>query len=157
MSDLSDLGFDASQVEPASAFDALPAGEYRAALVESKREPTKSGTGELLKLTFQVLGGEYQNRRVIANINIKNASAKAQEIGRGQLSALCRAVGVLTPRDTGELHNKPLIIKLAVSDNPEYGKRNEVKAYKSVNAAPSPMTRPPAATAAAVASDESPF
>ena len=157
MSDLSDLSFDASQVEPTNSFDVLPAGEYRAALVESKREPTKSGTGEMLKLTFQVLGGEYQNRKVFDRINIKNASAKAQEIGRGQLSALCRAVNVLTPRDTAQLHNRELIIKLAVSDDPQYGKRNEVKAYKAVKPAPSPMTRPAPATAAAVASDETPW
>jgi len=35
------------------------------------------------------------------------------KIARAELSAVCRAVGVLTPRDSTELHNLPLVVRVA--------------------------------------------
>ena len=58
-------------------------------------------------------------------------------IGAGTLSSLCRAVDRLTPKDSSELHNRPLRIKVVVKDSPEYGKQNEIKAYKPRNSGPS--------------------
>ena len=38
------------------------------------------------------------------------------KIARGELSAICRAVGVMQPRDSVELHNVPLEIKNSFLD-----------------------------------------
>jgi hypothetical protein len=122
-------GFDANNYQP-NQFDVLPAGEYEVVITDSKLKPTSNGAGEYLELVLQVLSGDYQNRKVWDRLNIKNPSAKAQEIARGTLSAICRAVGVMTPHDSSELHGKPLLVKLVVKSDPEFGDKNEVKAYK---------------------------
>lgn len=122
-------GFNAANHEPSTGFDVLPAGTYRVAIVGSKTKPTRAGTGEYLELELQVLDGEYQNRKIWDRLNIRNPSEKAQAIGLGQLSALCRAVGVLTPQDSSELHNQPFQVSLKVKRDPEYGDKNEVAKY----------------------------
>ncbi len=121
-------GFDAGQVEPNQGFDVLPAGEYEACIVASTMKPTKDGNGKYLELELQILNGPFQNRKVFDRLNLVNSSAKAVEIAKGTLSAICRAVGVLTPQDSSELHNKPLRIKVTVRKSDEYGDGNEVKA-----------------------------
>lgn len=127
---MADLGgFDANGVPP-SSFDVVPAGEYDAIIVSSEMKSTAGGDGKYLNLELQILNGEHQNRKVFDKLNLVNSSAKAVEIARGTLSSICRAVGVMTPKDSSELHNKPLRIKVAVTKSEEYGEQNKVKAYK---------------------------
>jgi len=102
--------FDASQVEPSTPFDPIPAGKYLAAIIDSKMKPTKSGNGEYLELTFQVLEGEHKGRQLWARLNLNNPNPQTVKIARAELSAICRAVGVMRPQDSCELHNLPLII-----------------------------------------------
>lgn len=156
---LSDLNFDAQTVEP-NQFDNLPPGEYQVAIVDSVRQNTKAGTGQYLQLELQVLDGPHRGRKLFDRLNIVNPSAKAAEIARGTLSAICRAVGVMTPQHSGELHDKPLLIKVTVKDNGEFGPKNEIVAYKPLGgqkAAPlaSPATLPP--HGAPPPNDEIPF
>lgn len=131
-----DGGFNAQEVEPSQGFDVLPAGEYRVCVVGSEMKPTKKGDGQLLNLQLQVLDGQYQNRRIFERINWINPNPTAQQIGRGTLSAICRAVGVLTPNDTSELHNKPLRAKVKVKNDPQYGEQNEVVKYSQDKTGP---------------------
>ena len=102
-------GFNASEVEPAS-FDAIPAGKYQAVITESERKETKSGTGEYLQLTFEIIEGDFKGRKLWARLNLSNPNQQAVQIARGELSAICRAVNVLQPGDSVELHNLPLTI-----------------------------------------------
>ena len=127
--------FDANQVEPAS-FEPLPAGKYLACIVESEMRATKSGTGEFLYLTFQVLEGQFKGRKVWARLNLKNPNPQAEQIAQGQLSAICRAVGVLQPRDSVELHNLPLLVTVKVKKREDTGDlQNDVSGYAKKEAA----------------------
>lgn len=129
-------GFDANQVEPSTAFDPIPAGKYLAAIVDSKMKPTKNGQGEYLELTFQVLDGEFKGRQVWARLNLNNPSAQTVKIARGELSAICRAVEVMTPRDSVELHHLPLVITVRCKKRPDTGEiSNEVRGYAKREAA----------------------
>ena len=152
MADLN--GFNAAEVAPTS-FDVLPSGEYDVCIVGSEMKSTKNGAGKMLNLELQILSGEYQNRKLFDNLNLDNPSTKAVEIARGTLSAICRAVGVLTPRDSAELHNKPLRIKLSVEKSEEYGEQNRIKAYKPRQTGPA-FSPPPAAAAPAVPANVDP-
>lgn len=136
MADISGLGFDANQVEPNEGFDLLPDGEYDAIIIGSEMKKTNSGTGSYLSLELQILNGKYQNRKVWDNLNILNPNEKAQTIARGTLSAICRAVNVLTPKDTAELHNKPLRIGVKIEKSPGYNDKNVVKSYKPRQSGP---------------------
>jgi hypothetical protein len=132
-------GFNANEVEPAD-FDALPAGKYLAMITDSEMKQTSAGTGRYLQLTFQVLEGACRNRRVWARLNLENQNAQAVQIARGELSAICRAVGVMTPKDSCELHNLPLIISVKCSKRKDTGEmENRIASYARKEAAAQPQ------------------
>ena len=123
-------GFDANTVEPQVEFEPIPAAKYIAAIIESEFKDTKAGTGRYLELTFQVLEGQYKGRKVWARLNLDNPSATAVKIAKGELSAICRAVGVMTPKDSYELHNLPLTISVKVEKFGDDGKlSNKISGY----------------------------
>ena len=128
--------FNAGDVDPNFAFDPIPAGNYVAAITNSEMKPTKKGTGQYLELTFQVLEGEYKGRLLWARLNLDNPDAQAVKIARAELSAVCRAVGVLAPKDSVELHNVPLVLKVDCKNRKDTGEpANVIKSYASASAA----------------------
>jgi len=123
-------GFDANEVEPTTDFEPIPAGKYVAVITESEMKPTKAGTGHYLQLTFQVIEGQYQNRFLWARLNLDNPNATAVQIARAELSAICRAVGVMAPKDSVELHDLPLVIHVRCKKRADTGEiGNEIKGY----------------------------
>ena len=158
MSNLAAYNFNAEEVEPSSSFDPIPAGWYKAIISNSEMKPTRDGYGEYLSLTLQVIDGQYENRLVFARLNLKNANDKAVDIARKDLAAICRAVGVMSPQASEELHDIPLMIKVKVRPaSGEYEASNDIGGYKAVEganltpapkAASKPQTPPPAATPA---------
>ena len=129
-------GFDANQVEPNAPLDPIPAGKYLAAIVKSEMKPTKSGQGEYLELNFQILDGDYKGRSVWARLNLNNPNAQTVKIARGELSAVCRAVGVMAPNDSTDLHNLPLVIDVRCKKRTDTGDiTNELKGYAPREAA----------------------
>ena len=140
-------GFDARTVEPTADFEPIPAGKYLAMITESEMKPNKSGTGGYLQLTFQILDGPYKNRFVWARLNLNNPNATAVKIAHGELSALCRAVGVLAPNDSLELHNLPLVITVKCRKRQDTGEiQNEIKGYAKKDAATGQPQQAPSAT-----------
>ncbi len=126
-------GFNANEVNPDVGFDPVPAGIYKAAIVESDMKPTKNKRGSYLELVFVILEGDYKDRKVWARLNLENQSEKAVQIARAQLSAICRAVGVMTPQDSVQLHNIPLMITVKCKkDSATEEITNEVKKYEAV-------------------------
>lgn len=127
--------FNAAEVEPNKAFDVLPVGKYIAAIVDSEQKETQSGTGEYLKLTFEILEGEFKSRKLFANLNLKNPNDQAVQIARGELSAICRAAGVLMPKDSVELHNIPMVVKVGAEKRKDTGEmQNRIKGYEAKGA-----------------------
>ena len=97
---------------------------------------------------------------IFSNLNIKNASAKAEEIGRQQLGDIMRAIGLAKVNDTDQLIGGNVNIKLAIRDKrtdektgKTYDASNEVKAYRAINggAAPAFQASAPAAAPASSA------
>lgn len=131
------IEFDANEYEPMGSFDPLPVGEYLVVISDSDIKPTSKGTGKYLQLVYDVIDGEYQGRKLFDRLNIINESETAQKIGKSQLSAICRAVGVMSPKDTAELHDKPFIVKIAIKPATEqYQASNAIKGYKSKDGEP---------------------
>ena len=149
MADLN--GFNANNVEPAAGFDPIPAGKYPAVITESEMKPNKAGTGSYLQLVFQIIEGECKNRLLWARLNLDNPNATAVQIARAELSAICRAVGVLAPADSTELHNLPLVIHVRCKKRVDTGEiTNEIKGYAKKDS-------PPPAGAAPVANSTPPW
>jgi hypothetical protein len=138
-------GFDANQVEPTGDFEAIPAGKYLAVITDSEMKPNKAGTGSLLQLTFQIIEGDFENRLLWTRLNLDHPNATAVQIARADLSAICRAVGVLAPKDSVELHNLPLMINVRCKKRQDTGDVvNEIKGYSARESKP---VRPAAAAA----------
>ena len=138
-------GFDANTVEPSGDFEPIPAGKYPAVITDSELKPTKAGTGHYLQLTFQIIDGPHQNRLLWARLNIDNPNPQAQQIAQGELSAICRAVGVLAPQDSVELHNLPLVIHVRCKKRSDTGEiDNEIKGYSKKESAPPVAAAAPA-------------
>ena len=56
---MAELGtvFDATEVDPQTPFEIIPAGKYVAELVNSEMRPTKDGTSKYLWLEFEISDG----------------------------------------------------------------------------------------------------
>ena len=128
-------GFNANNVEPAADFDPLPAGKYVAVITQSVMKSTKSGNGSFLELTFQIIEGEFKNRLLWTRLNLDNPNPLTVKIARGELSAICRAVGVMEPKDSCELHNLPMVISVKQKTDADGEVRNDVKGYAKREAA----------------------
>lgn len=150
-------GFDATQHEPAD-FTPLPAGKYLAAIAGSEMKPTKNSDGHYLYLTFQILEGQYKGRKVWDRLNLHNKNPAATAIAKGQLSAICRAIGVMTPKDSQELHNVPLVIDVRLKKRNESGDfDNEIRGYSKRDGAAQVGSPTPTAPAGAAASAAAPW
>jgi hypothetical protein len=133
---MASLNFDATQVEPSTGKDPIPAGKYVAAIVASEMKPTKNGAGQYLECEYQVLEGEHKGRKVWSRHNLQHPNAQTVQIARGELSAICRAVGIMTPKDSAELHNLPLTITVKLKKRDDNGElTNEVSAWAKKDAA----------------------
>ena len=74
---MSTINFNANEVEPSTGYDPIPAGKYQAVITESEMKPTRTGNGQYLQLEFEIIEGEYKNRKVWARLNLENANADA--------------------------------------------------------------------------------
>ena len=133
MADISSLDFDAEKIQPQASFEPVPTGEYTVMITESDLKPTKSGDGQYLQLVYEILDGDYKNRKIWDRLNIVNRNSTATEIAQRALSAICHSVGVLHPKDSAELHNKPFVVKVGIRPaQGEFSESNTVKGYSSI-------------------------
>ena len=133
------LNFNATEVEPSVEFEAIPAGKYQAVIVESEMKPNKAGTGEYLQLEFEIIEGEFKNRKLWTRLNLHNPNADAVRMARADLSAICHAVNVIQPGDSVELHNLPLTITVKCRKTPDGDIVNDIKGYAPKASATSSM------------------
>jgi len=130
-------------------YEVVPAGWYVAQITDAEVKQTKSGTGEYIKIRYDIQGPTSQGRVVFGNLNVKNANPAAEKIGRQQLGDIMRSVGLSAVTDTDQLLGTTMQIKIDIRDSEQYGPSNEVKAWKALAAgmAPAPAVKPPASNA----------
>ena len=132
-------GFNAAEVEPQSSMEPIPAGWYTCIITDSEFKPTKKGNGEYLQLRLDVIDGENEGRVLFDRLNLSNPNQTAVDIAQRQLSAICRAIGVMTPQDSADLHDKPIKVKVKIRPAGNgYEASNEVSAYDSAEGAGAP-------------------
>lgn len=141
-------GFNADDVPPSTGFDAIPPGKYKAVISESEEKQTKKGDGSYLQLTFTVVDGEYENRKLWARLNLNNPNDQAVSIARSELSAICRSVGVRQIKDPSQLHDIPLLIRVSAKKDDAGEFRNEIKGYEPANGTATVTTKQPVAATA---------
>jgi len=164
---MSAINFDANQVQPQTDFAPLPAGDYLAMIIDSEMKATKTGRGQYLALTLQVIDGPMANRLLWDRLTLVHDNPKTVEIAQRALSAICHAVGVLQVTDSAQLHNRPLVVRVKYVEDQQYGPKNEVGGYKPANgqgghpapavaATPAPAWKAPPAHAGAPQAHQAP-
>lgn len=144
-------GYNAEEHKPMEQFDAIPAGDYRAIATNSEMKATKQGDGMYLQIEWELLDEPYRGRKLWSRLNLENKNETAVKIAQQELSSICRAVGILRPKDSGELHNKPVMLKVGVELRKDTGEQsNRIKNYAPVApvSAPTTSAAPPKAAAA---------
>ena len=122
------LNFDARAVKPASVdggAEQLPVSDgmgYMVVIVSDEVVCAKSNPekNQFLALRLRVVEGPHTGAYGLYRLNLVNENSQAVEIARGQLSALCHAIGAFHVGDTSELHNKPFRVVVVPQDDPKY-------------------------------------
>ena len=152
-----DSAFDATGIEPTTGYDVLPAGKYRAQIVESEMRVTRNGMGQFLWLMLDIIEGQYQGRKLFDQLNLVNSNPQTVEIAQRTLSAICHATGKLQVNDSVDLHLVPMTIQVGVKPPKDgYSEKNTIRylvpekapAAPAYQAAPA-VSQAPAAPAAA--------
>lgn len=142
-------GFDANDIPD----DVLPVGTYQLIVTHSEKKESKNKPGNsYLSMRFQVVSGDRQGFSFFQMFNLWNTNNTAVAIAQRDLAGLCKAVGVLRPRNSSELHDKPFRAEVKIQDS-DMGPQNQIKKYLEPSAAGSPA--PKSAPAAAPVQDES--
>ena len=154
-----DTPINAADLGQSGNFEPLPAGDYSVTIESADVNPTKDGQGQYIKMKMKVSGPTHAGRTIFANLNIRNKSPKAEEIGRQQLGDIMRAIGLATLSDTDQLIGGSLVVKLAIKPaDGQYEAGNEVKAYKALSGSvpPAPAFSAPSAPPAAAPTGSAP-
>lgn len=123
-------GFNAHEVDPNVGFDPIPADKYLAVITATEMKPTKNGSGEYLQIELEVIEGPHKGRKLWDRLTLKHPNDLTVKIAKGTLSAICRAIGVMAPKDSVELHNLPLVISVGCKKRDDNGEiTNVIKSY----------------------------
>lgn len=140
-------GFDANTVEPVeSNFEPIPAGKYLSVIRDSQEKTSQKGH-TYLSLEFEILDGQYRGRKLWANLNLSHPDADVVKFARAELAEICKAVGVLKPADSAQLHNLPLLITVKVVNRKDTGDlQNRIRGYARKEAAQGQPQQAPTST-----------
>ena len=128
--------------ESSGNYELLPAGWYNCTIGGAELKNTKNGTGQLIAVKYSITGPTHQGRVVFGNINIRNQSTKAEEMGRQRLRELMSATGIFPLTNTDQFIGQNLSIRVAIQEaktdamtGETYDARNEVKGFKALSGA----------------------
>ena len=124
--------FNKENLPESSGFDPIPAGWYQASVSGAELKDTKDGEGQYIAVQYAILAPTHQGRVVFANINIRNKSAKAQEIGLSNLNALMRSIGLTSISDSDQLVGGSCQIKVKIKA-PVLDKETKEVIYEASN------------------------
>jgi hypothetical protein len=113
-------------------FDLIPAGVVAKAIILAAQDKTSQRGGTYIKLRVSIDEGEYEGRQLFNNINTDvPGNEKATQIGRRELAALCKAVGLEEGfEDAGELVDRYFTLKTTI--NPAKGAYEESNGFRVV-------------------------
>lgn len=120
--------------ETEESFEIVPVGEYIAVISASDYVPNKKGTGMILKLTYDIIDGEFKGRKIFENLNLENENAQAAQIAKKSLNSICLACGVQTVQDSAQLHGIPMLLDVGVkAAQGDYEAQNRIKKHLPAN------------------------
>ena len=130
-----DLGFNVMDYAPGNASEtenkeytlATP-GKYKVEIIDSSEEISAAGN-RYLKLKLSIMEGTHKGTWIWDNLNLYHPTESVQGLARQILGTISKACGIIGPKDTSELHFKPLTALLDVEPEGDYPAKNVVKKY----------------------------
>lgn len=117
--DLADLydNYDPDQIDTSKRGerpDPLPEGEYLVQAFEADLASKNDNVG--LKIVFDVIGGEYEGRKIWEYLNIRHSNATAQKIAQEAYTELWRdALRIGLPKSTEDILFKPVLARVKIT------------------------------------------
>lgn len=109
------MRFNNFELKAPSSYGPIPVGNYDAQVSSCEWKENSQHTGEIIAVKYTIIGPTHNNRIVFSNFNIRNSSAKAEEIGQQQFSDFTRACGFdVMPDDTDMYLGKVLNIRIGI-------------------------------------------
>lgn len=129
----------------------MPDGDYLMQAIEAELTEKNGNVG--LKLTFDVIEGEYEGRKVWEYMNIQHSNPTAQRLGQQAYTELWRdALRIKLPKSTEELLFKPLIGRVVTQPaKGEYAASNKIAKFLPAGGVSASVSRPAASRPAAPA------
>ncbi|MCF3934318.1 DUF669 domain-containing protein [Acuticoccus sp. M5D2P5] len=134
-------------------FEAIPAGQYTACIIDAERAPqsTREGApdhGDVLKLTWKITEGEYANRLIWQRLNLwwtgpeemfserTGKPYNPRKIAEGQFASIREAIGINSPKTTDEILERPCRITVKVRPaTGQYRASNDISNVKALGGA----------------------
>jgi hypothetical protein len=121
----------------------LPAGDFMVYVAASEMRINQDNGNQSLSLTLDVMQPEtMQGRKVFSNYTMSSHNEEAVRIGMQQLAQVCRAVGVMSPSDSTELHDIPFFVRLIAKQLDSGKVVNNVQTCWSTASAAPPLAKP---------------
>lgn len=130
---MAQLNHNVDQNNAQEGFDLIPAGVYTAIIEESEIVVPKSGQGQMLKLTYQIIDGPFKGQKLFNNLMLQHSSQQAVNIATRTLNAIGLAVGVSQIQDSAQLHKIPMYIEVIIKNSKDFGEQNGIKKHFSLN------------------------
>jgi len=138
--------FDPQTEEGSQPFELVPKGKYIAEVVDANIVDTKNGRGQMLKLTWVISGGDYDDRRIFQQIIVQHDSEDAMRFGRQRVKDLCDACGIREKvTDVSVFLHKPCQIDVGIEEDKggQYDPKNIVRRIKPLIALNAPLPPKP--------------
>ena len=130
-----DLGFNVMDYAPGNTsteskeYTLATPGKYKVEIIDSSEEMSAAGN-RYLKLKLSICdGGKFDGTWIWDNLNLYHPTESVQGLARQILGTISKACGIIGPKDTSELHFKPLTALLDVEPEGDYPAKNVVKKY----------------------------
>lgn len=144
--------FDLTEVKENAGFELLPPGLYKVQVAKAELKDTKNG-GERLAVEFDAYKPDSDEKmgKIFHGFNTKNESAKAVEIGLGQLKTFLRVskfADGMHLTDVNDLIGLSAVVKVKIKKGTgEYNDSNEIENFDpkktgTTAAAPKPAANP---------------
>lgn len=147
------IDFNAQQVPEDTGPEPLPAGDYLIYVESSELRQEDDGTQKLSMVAKVIQPEHFAGRTLFPSFTMYSSNTSHVQTGQRLLALVCRAVGVIHPRDSEELHDKPFwtrVVPKASSSGKVYSNMTTFWSTAS-QAPPPPKTAPRAPVAPAPA------
>jgi hypothetical protein len=113
----------------------IPVGRYIAQITDAIVKPFKSGKGQAVFLTWELMEGEHEGRLVWQHCTLSHESEKAARFGRQRFKDVCDACGIVDPiTDLTVLYNVACAVMIGIEQDEagDYPPKNKVARVRPI-------------------------